>query len=220
MKTAAELFASADAVLLDFDGPMCSVFAGIEARLASQRATEALRYEDYEIPPRWTDARDPHELLRDIAELLTPNAVVTADEAISAVEAEAVLSATMTPGLHEVLVAIGSRPWAIVSNNSTSCIRRWITNRDLDPRPNVVIGRVIARPELMKPHPYALETALASLVVPASRAVLVGDSVSDIEAGKTAGVGVIGYANKPGKWERLVATGADAIIDNLTDLVA
>jgi phosphoglycolate phosphatase len=219
VKTAAELFTSADAVLLDFDGPICSVFAGLEARVASQRAAEALRREGHEIPPHWSHARDPHELLRQLAELLPPAAVATADRAIAAVEAEAVLSATMTAGLHDVLVAIGARPWAIVSNNSTSCICRWVTGRDLSPPPSAVVGRVMGRPQLMKPNPYLLSVALESLGVPATSAVLVGDSVSDIEAARAAGVPAVGYANKRGKQERLLTAGADAIIEHLADLL-
>jgi phosphoglycolate phosphatase len=219
MKTAAELLASADAVLLDFDGPICSVFAGVEARVASQRATEALRCEGHVIPPRWSHARDPHELLRQLADLLPPAAVVTADRAIAAVETEAILSATTTAGLHDLLSAIGARPWAIVSNNSSNCIRRWISDRDLSPPPSAVVARVTGRPQLMKPNPYVLSAALASLGVPATSAVLVGDSVSDIEAARAAGVPAVGYANKRGKRQRLIIAGADAIIENLADLL-
>jgi phosphoglycolate phosphatase len=219
MKTAGELLASADAVLLDFDGPICSVFAGVEARMASQRATEALRCEGHEIPPRWSHARDPHALLRQIAESLPPATVLAADRAVAAVEAEAVLSATMTPGLHDVLVAIGARPWAIVSNNSTGCIDRWITDTDLSPPPAVVVGRVIGRPQLMKPNPYVLSVALGSLGVPATNAVLVGDSISDIKAARAAGVPAVGYANKRGKRQRLLTAGADAIVEDLAGLL-
>ncbi|WP_234361448.1 HAD family hydrolase [Plantactinospora sp. BB1] len=48
--------------------------------------------------------------------------------------------------------------------------------------------------------------------------LLVGDSLSDIQAARAAGVVAIGYANKPGKRERFGA--ADAVIDSMADLVA
>ena len=38
---------------------------------------------------------------------------------------------------------------------------------------------------------------------------LVGDSVSDIVAARRAGVASVGYANKPGKHEKLRDAGAD-----------
>jgi phosphoglycolate phosphatase len=52
---------------------------------------------------------------------------------------------------------------------------------------------------------------------PAS-AVFIGDSVTDIEAGQAASTPTIGYANKPGKHQRLTAAGADAVIDTMRSL--
>ncbi|MGW3615296.1 HAD family hydrolase, partial [Micromonospora sp. NPDC005163] len=48
--------------------------------------------------------------------------------------------------------------------------------------------------------------------------VLVGDSTTDIQAAQAAGVGSIGYANKPGKSEALTQVGADAVIRQMTEL--
>jgi phosphoglycolate phosphatase-like HAD superfamily hydrolase len=49
--------------------------------------------------------------------------------------------------------------------------------------------------------------------------VLIGDSLSDIEGARNAGVLSIGYANKPGKLERFTAAGADAVIANMGELL-
>lgn len=46
----------------------------------------------------------------------------------------------------------------------------------------------------------------------------VPDSATDVLAGHAAGPGVIGYANKPGKDQRLRDAGADAIITAMGDL--
>lgn len=43
-----------------------------------------------------------------------------------------------------------------------------------------------------KPHPEGIEKALATLEVPASDAVVVGDTAADIAAGRAAGVSTIG----------------------------
>lgn len=48
---------------------------------------------------------------------------------------------------------------------------------------------------------------------------LVGDSVTDIEGAQRAGVGSIGYANKPAKYERMTKAGAGAVITSMADLV-
>ena len=60
--------------------------------------------------------------------------------------------------------------------------------------------------------------ALQALKVAPDAAVLVGDSATDVAAARAAGVACVGYANKPGKAERLAAAGADAIVTDMTDL--
>ncbi|WP_233564897.1 HAD family hydrolase [Micromonospora musae] len=59
--------------------------------------------------------------------------------------------------------------------------------------------------------------AIRELDAEPAECVLVGDSVSDIEAAHAAGVAAIGYANKPGKRERFAA--ADVVIDSMAELV-
>jgi beta-phosphoglucomutase-like phosphatase (HAD superfamily) len=70
----------------------------------------------------------------------------------------------------------------------------------------------------MKPHPHILLRTLRDLAVPSETAVMVGDSLTDIEAGIAADVWTIGYANKPTKDEALRELGADVIVYNLTEL--
>ncbi|MEU8045890.1 HAD-IA family hydrolase [Micromonospora echinofusca] len=74
-----------------------------------------------------------------------------------------------------------------------------------------------AAPERMKPDPFPVLAAGRELGAEPAECVLVGDSVSDIEAAHAAGVAAIGYANKPGKRERFDA--ADAVIDSMAELV-
>ena len=45
--------------------------------------------------------------------------------------------------------------------------------------------------------------------------MFVGDSVSDVEAASAA---CVGYANKPGKYERLAAAGASLVVDDIRGL--
>jgi phosphoglycolate phosphatase-like HAD superfamily hydrolase len=51
-----------------------------------------------------------------------------------------------------------------------------------------------------------------------SRCVLIGDSTWDIDAAHQIDVTAIGYANKPGKADRLTAAGADAITASMNEL--
>jgi beta-phosphoglucomutase-like phosphatase (HAD superfamily) len=71
---------------------------------------------------------------------------------------------------------------------------------------------------LLKPSPYLLLQAATALTVHPSECTFIGDSLSDIEAARTAGVRSVGYANKPGKIAKFRAAGADAVIEAITDL--
>ncbi|WP_176797820.1 HAD family hydrolase [Actinopolyspora mzabensis] len=44
---------------------------------------------------------------------------------------------------------------------------------------------------------------------------LIGDSPSDIKAAHAFGARAIGYANKPGKFEKLTNAGADTVAEQL-----
>ena len=57
--------------------------------------------------------------------------------------------------------------------------------------------------------------ALDTLGAVAHEAVLVGDSTSDVDAACDLGIAPIGYANKPGKRQRLTSAGAQIVIEDL-----
>ena len=65
----------------------------------------------------------------------------------------------------------------------------------------------------MKPNPVPILRAALAVDADPARCVLIGDSTSDIEGGRTAGVRTIGFANKPGKRTHLRQAGADAITE-------
>jgi phosphoglycolate phosphatase len=72
----------------------------------------------------------------------------------------------------------------------------------------------------MKPSPYLLEQAAAVLGVDLLQTVLIGDQVSDMKAAIAAGAGSIGYANKLGKSEDLLAASADSVVADMNLLAA
>jgi phosphoglycolate phosphatase-like HAD superfamily hydrolase len=72
----------------------------------------------------------------------------------------------------------------------------------------------------MKPNPYLVRAAVGLLDSTGEECVFVGDSRSDVLAGRLGGVSVIGYANKPGKATALAQAGADAVTDRLSEISA
>lgn len=69
-----------------------------------------------------------------------------------------------------------------------------------------------------KPDPGPLNRVLITFGVSPMRAVIVGDSGADIEAGRKAGVYTCGVTYGLGKKEELVASKPDLLIDNLYQL--
>jgi hypothetical protein len=80
-----------------------------------------------------------------------------------------------------------------------------------DPLLDLVIGRTSADPALLKPSPHLVTHALDAFGAATDESILIGDSTSDIAAGREAGIARIGYANKPGKRHRLANAGAQLV---------
>jgi HAD superfamily hydrolase (TIGR01509 family) len=203
-----------NAVLLDFDGPVCSVFAGVPAHAVADELRASLVAAGAELPCETTDTGDPMVVLRRTVEQ-APDLAAAAEQFLAAAEVTAIRQAAPTLGARELLRlcrAVG-RPVAIVSNNTVDAIRLHLADQDLLSHVTTIIGRDPHDVTHMKPHPYLITTALNALGSAAAKAVMVGDAVTDIEAARAAGTPVIGYANKPHKLSALAH--ADAIITDM-----
>jgi phosphoglycolate phosphatase len=207
-------------VLLDFDGPICSVFAGYPAVRAVSVILRALEAAGFDVRPEWLHLEDPHRLLIEVATQI-PEAVNIVEDALTRAEVHAVDSAPITPGVIDLIDQVTGRgqQWAVVSNNSSESIARFCARKDFARIPCVIVGRPKNEPHLMKPNPYALRRSLELLSLEADDAVFIGDSVSDIQAGRAVGMSTIGYANKPAKRELLAAATADVVMTSMDELV-
>lgn len=211
----------ARAVLFDFDGPICSVFAGLPASTVALQLRQAYA----EMHGRAATAgllpgSDPLEIVRDAGARGLPGARQL-EKLLTGYELEAVRSAEPTPHAHDVVRAVvaSGRRAAAVSNNSAAALHRYITEYGLAEALRPVIGRPADHLARMKPDPYPLKQALAALGIAPASAVLIGDSVSDVQAARAAGTLSIGYANKPGKAEALKQAGANAQIRSMGEVL-
>lgn len=221
MNSAADLVARARVVLLDFDGPICSVFAGYPSVRAVTAILRALEAAGFDLRPEWIDREDPHRLLLEVATEM-PQAVGIVEDALTRSEVHAVESAQITPGVLDLIdqVLSSGHRWAVVSNNSHESIAQFCTRKDFARTPTLIVGRPQGEPHLMKPNPFPLGRALELLRLQAEDAVFIGDSVSDVQAGRTAGIPTIGYANKPAKPKLLTTALADMVVTSMHDLLS
>ncbi|GIE96687.1 HAD family hydrolase [Paractinoplanes rishiriensis] len=211
------LFAEVDAVLLDFDGPVCGIFAGYPARDVAAELVELLYRHGVDLPPYLTSETDPLEVLRWTGSACDHAVTRSVEDALCEAELQAVASAAPTPYGREVIVAArqAGLPVAVVSNNSAGAVTAYLTEHRLAGHVAPVIGRAYADPDRMKPNPEPISRAVRLLGVPPERSVLVGDSLSDIEGGRAAGVHVIAYANRPQKANPFRQAGADVVITSM-----
>lgn len=214
------LLSEVDAVLLDFDGPVCSVFAGYPAHVVAADLVQALGKAGVATAAIESEP-DPIEVLRWVAREDDEELTAAADQALTAAEVRAVATAEPTPFSHDLIAAINrlNMPLVVVSNNSSACISAYLVAHGCNDMVRAVEGRPFADPGRMKPNPAVVLAAIADLGVTADRCVLIGDSPSDMVAAASAGARRVGYANREGKHSSLVEAGAEVIAASMGNIL-
>lgn len=228
-----ELFSRARLVLLDFDGPVCDLFAqrsapGIARRLCERIGPDGLRRAGID-----AGVTDP------LAVLIATHRADPGDESgrglavrklLAEEETLAAATAAPTPGavpLMERLVTAG-KLLGVASNNCAPAIRAHLLRHGLiayftDPDRPGDGHRIVGRhddPDLMKPHPYALEALLRATGTAPGDGVMIGDSPNDALAAAEAGVRFIGVHPDAAKRDALRDAGAEHLVDSVHELVA
>jgi phosphoglycolate phosphatase len=123
----------------------------------------------------------------------------------------------LLPGILDLLEALRLRDIAIgiVTRNCEPAVRI------IFPEVDTYCGALYAREhvERVKPHPAHLQAALTHLGVSPDRALMVGDGAMDMIAGKGLGLFSIGVLSGETPRDKLLAHGADLILDSAADLL-
>ncbi|WP_158852329.1 HAD family hydrolase [Saccharothrix deserti] len=211
------ILATTDVLLLDFDGPVCAIFANVPAHYVADQLRNVLADSGHTtLPAEVEKTEDPFDVLTYAAALGTDEARYV-EAALRAHEVEAAATAPPTPGAHDFIHAwqATGRKLAIVSNNSQAAVNTYLHRHNLTPLIHTVSARTNSDPTLLKPNAHLVDQAVASVNVRPSRCTLIGDSSSDISAGRATGTRTIGYANKPGKVATLSSPQAHAIVTSM-----
>jgi HAD superfamily hydrolase (TIGR01662 family) len=207
-------------LLLDFDGPICDIYAGLPPATVADRLRKLITGQDVTIPDEIASSSDPIEVFAYSA-TISADLAARAEAEMAGQELAAVATARPTSYVHEVMTSCQGtgRTIAVVSNNSERAVRTYLTQHGLDDRIDLIAARTSSDPSLLKPSPHLIEQAITQLSAPAAECLLIGDSTTDMQAADHLGIPSIGYANHPGKQERLTQAGATATITSLADLV-
>jgi phosphoglycolate phosphatase len=200
LETLRRILTDTDALLLDFDGPICAVFAGFPATMVAGQLREVLvESGQADLPEDVRMAVDPFTVLFHAATLgETKGRYVEA--AFRALEADAIRTARPTAGGHELIRSFqnNGRSVAIVSNNSAYAVAAYLDLHGLRASVDFIAAREDSFVHRLKPRPFLVNEAINALCKP-TRCTLVGDSVTDIQAAHAARIRSIGYANRSDK---------------------
>lgn len=208
-------------LLLDFDGPLCDIFAGYPASQIAKELRELIAAHGQPVAPVLAQEQDPLQVLRVVARLYTDDVIRAVAEKFRTAELAAVETAQPTPGAVDVLNAAQStgRILSIVSNNSREAVTRYLDAHGLSHYFDRVVGRYDGMdPALLKPNRHLVDLATVGLDTPPEASALVGDSLTDIEAAQAAKVLSIAYANKTGKNRTFIDARATAVIGSMAKL--
>lgn len=212
-----ELLSGTRVLLLDFDGPVCHLFAGHPAHEAADavRAYAVERGDELSEP----EGGDPLVLLR-VAYQHSQEFGRDVEAFVIGQETQAARSAAPTEGAHDTITAATAAGLdvLIVSNNSERAIRTYLARHGLTENVAHIIGRPFGQPARMKPAPDLLTEALDISRIKPSDAVFVGDSITDVLAGNAVAVPTIGYAKR--RAQGLADADAALVTDSMTTIAA
>jgi beta-phosphoglucomutase-like phosphatase (HAD superfamily) len=218
-RTLRQIIGGTGHLLLDFDGPICSVYAGMPAPGVAKQLRDALTVARFPLPADIENEDDPLEVFRAAAQI-SPDAAASAQQLLTIFETRAIPTARPTRGSADLIITAyrTGRTVTIVSNNSSAAIGAYLADHRLDGYIRAIVARDDHDPERMKPSPYRVREAVSLLDAEHSECVLVGDSTTDVLAGHLAGISVIGYADKPGKAEAFAGVQAVAVTTDLAEI--
>lgn len=197
-----------DAVLFDLDGVLVD---------SSQCITRHWQ--------EWADRHDLdiHQIMQvahglrsgDTMRLVAPHLDIEAEERqYMAMEEIDHAGVTAIEGARQVLRALPEDSWAIVTSGSSRLARGRLAYVGL-PIPGALVTAEDVREGKPSPEPYLL--GAKRLGVPFDKCVVIEDAPAGIQAGKSAGMRVIGIAATHTR-QALLEAGADIVIDRLVDL--
>ncbi|WP_308406231.1 HAD-IA family hydrolase [Streptomyces sp. AC602_WCS936] len=211
-------------VLWDFDGPICRLFAGhraeqVAADLVDWLGRRGLRglLTDQEL-----DSPDPHAVLRAVDRRHPRSDLVEElEERLTQEELRATASAMPTAYADPLIrtwTAVGVR-LAVATNNSPLVVRAYLSGRGLLPSFSPHIYGRTQELRLLKPDPHTLVRALNALGAAPAASLFIGDSPSDCEAARRAGIPFLGYGRDGRKARLLTEAGADTVVGSFAPLL-
>jgi phosphoglycolate phosphatase len=128
-----------------------------------------------------------------------------------------IVHTVLYPGVRETLAALENAKLGVITNKNEDLSRRILAEFGIGRRFCVVLGGD-SLPQ-RKPDPAPLFAAMTRCGAKPEETVMIGDSPTDIRAGKAAGAIACGVCGGFRSREDLEAAGSDLIIERISDLL-
>ena len=207
------------AIIFDFDGTLAVL--NIDFPLMRERIISLIRH--FGIEERAIRERYLLEIIDEVYPMIREKDSSGAEEfydkahqILHEVELKAAEEGSLIPGAGGTLRTL--RLWGIkvgiVTRNCEEAVRRVFP--DIDDYCDVFISRDSV--DKVKPHPDHLNSMLGALKVSGEEAVMVGDHIIDIQAGKKVGMKTVGVLTGRINREEFEKAGADYILRDVSEI--
>lgn len=136
-------------MLLDFDGPICSIYAGLPAPVVAEKLRKLL---PGELPAEIANTDDPIEVFGYSA-TVSDEMAARVEAEMSDLEVAAVPTADPTPYVHQVIASAreSGRTIGVVSNNSPRAVNAYLDRHGLSEGIALVVARTSHDPACSSP---------------------------------------------------------------------
>ncbi|MEV8547243.1 helix-turn-helix domain-containing protein [Streptomyces sp. NBC_01261] len=211
-------FSEVDTILLSFDGLLCRLWPTNRHVVSHELKNVA---HDLNVPLDSQAQSDPVAMLRSIVRNGSSAKLRRFDSLLTSMEVTAATQASPLPGVSQFLHVMNEERWnaAVVTDHATDAVETFLSRLG----PGLAPGRlrVFGRsqdPRVLKPHPHVVTLATSQLKGVRSRTVLLGESVADFLAARSAGVSFIGVASSPRQLRMLRQAGVTATVGSVQSL--
>jgi phosphoglycolate phosphatase len=123
---------------------------------------------------------------------------------------------TIYPGVADVLKYFENKAMAVVSNKPSPFTKKILEKKEIIGYFKIILGEE-SHPK-KKPDPEPLLYVAEKLGIEPKASCMVGDWITDVEAGKRAGMVTVGCTYGIGNKEELVSYKPDYMVDSITEL--
>jgi phosphoglycolate phosphatase len=142
-----DILDQARCLLIDFDGPVCDIYAGLTDATVADRLRKVITGHGVAVPALITSSHDAIAVF-DYAATVSPGLGELIEAEMTGQEVEAVATARPFPYVHEVVTSARGtgRRIAIVSNNSERAVATYLAQHGLADRVDLISARASANP--------------------------------------------------------------------------